>query len=493
MKKQLILSSVLAILLCVSLIAGASFAIFTSGDNIDVSVTSGTVQFDATVLTNTLAAFSLDVDQNGTVFENGGEVEFDANTNALVITNITPGDEARFTIRMTNTSNVKVQYRVKWAVEDTLLNTGLVATADGNRIVNNVSAWTEWDIPADPTVGETKDIEVSVELPYTAGNDYQNKTANIYFTVEAVQGNAIVEDVSTFEQLDVALSMGVENVSLTENIVIPEGKTIVVPADAKTTLDLGAYTIDAGYQTGSTAKHTYAIDNYGDLTIKGDGVINARGIGNYGKLTIDGGTFNAIDTNGGASVWQYAGELVINGGTFTSAAASQQPAASCVYVAENSTATINGGTFTANASLTYAIIVDGNITINDATVTSHHGALSLTSNGEMTVNGGTFTADGTAGHVVYASAGTTTINGGSFTHTVSPASGGNCIIYVAKNTSAAVVVTGGEFNAVSASLSASGMNLTVKGGTFTNDPTAFLANGCTVNQNANGNYVVVAP
>ena len=38
-----------------------------------------------------------------------------------------------------------------------------------------------------------EDVKVSVELPKDAGNQFQNKTANILVTVEAIQGNAEVE------------------------------------------------------------------------------------------------------------------------------------------------------------------------------------------------------------------------------------------------------------------------------------------------------------
>lgn len=49
MKKNIILSSVLTILLCVSLIAGSTFALFTSESSVNIAVTAGNVEVVATI------------------------------------------------------------------------------------------------------------------------------------------------------------------------------------------------------------------------------------------------------------------------------------------------------------------------------------------------------------------------------------------------------------------------------------------------------------
>lgn len=191
-KKKVIISALLAISMCFSLIAGATYAIFTSEAKVNIAVTSGKVNVTAKIDEETIKLYSMDTEQTATdaegnaLFENGGSVYYDADNAELKLTNVTPGDKVTFNLSVTNSSNVKIQYRVKWSV-DGELKYALAATADGNALVYGVSEWNEWAIPANGS--ETITIPVSVELPVNTGNEYQEKEASILFTVEAIQGN----------------------------------------------------------------------------------------------------------------------------------------------------------------------------------------------------------------------------------------------------------------------------------------------------------------
>ena len=197
MKKKALLSSFLTIALCLSLIVGSTFALFTSQSELNVAVTSGNVNVVATILTDSLATSSLGVDQTAGKFANGGTADFEGAK--LVLDKITPGDKASFTILMENNSDVTVQYRVKWEVDGELYD-ALVATADGTAIANGKSDWAVWEAP-ETDAEKVKTLAIAVELPEEIGNEYQGKNANIAFTVEAVQGNADVSafDVSTWD------------------------------------------------------------------------------------------------------------------------------------------------------------------------------------------------------------------------------------------------------------------------------------------------------
>ena len=50
MKSKVLVSSILTIALCLSLIAGSTFALFTDSAKNDIAVTSGTVDIDATIV-----------------------------------------------------------------------------------------------------------------------------------------------------------------------------------------------------------------------------------------------------------------------------------------------------------------------------------------------------------------------------------------------------------------------------------------------------------
>ena len=184
MKNRIIVSSILTIALCLSMIAGSTFALFTSESKVDIAVTSGTLDVDA-VINNDLQLSSLGVAQTGT-FANGGTATLAGDT--LTLDKLTPGDKATFSITVTNNSNVAMNYRFVWSVEGDLYPF-LTATVDGVALVNNSTPYTLWD-----TSVNTKTFAVVVELPQGVDNDAQGKTANISFKVEAVQGNVDVVD-----------------------------------------------------------------------------------------------------------------------------------------------------------------------------------------------------------------------------------------------------------------------------------------------------------
>lgn len=184
MKNKIIVSSILTIALCLSMIAGSTFALFTSESKVDIAVTSGTLDVDA-VINNDLQLSSLGVAQTGT-FANGGTATLTGEK--LTLDKLTPGDKATFSITVTNNSNVAMNYRFVWSVEGDLYPF-LTATVDGVALVNNSTPYTLWD-----TSVNTKTFAVVVELPQGVDNDAQNKTANISFKVEAVQGNVDILD-----------------------------------------------------------------------------------------------------------------------------------------------------------------------------------------------------------------------------------------------------------------------------------------------------------
>lgn len=215
MKKKALISSILTIAVCVSLIAGATFALFTSESQVNVAVTAGKVDVQAMILNDTMQLFSALadptadpnaegtlIDENGATyiykdrtkeatFTNGGTATIVGNT--LNLDKITPGDKVTFNIKITNRSNIAVQYRVRVACTyGADLFYGLnfkVNDTDFSKVLSHTSAWK----PLEAVENGEKEIDnvtVSVDLPIDAGNRYQDKTCKIVYVVEAVQGNA---------------------------------------------------------------------------------------------------------------------------------------------------------------------------------------------------------------------------------------------------------------------------------------------------------------
>ena len=218
-------------------------------------------------------------------------------------------------------------------------------------------------------------------------------------------------EVDTADALKAAIAAG-ENVRLTADITLAEPLQITKNANA--IVDLNGKTITAALK--QEGRHHYAIDNYGTLTLAGEGAINARGIENFGTMTINGNiTITNVDTNGGSTIWN-EGNLVINGGTFTTnAQAGAGSYGGALYTEEGHRAVINGGTFIANSQLTYAICNYGETIINDAVVKGKHGAVAADSGAVTVIKGGSFELmenPGVSDHCAYY---VSEIKGGKFT------------------------------------------------------------------------------
>ena len=282
MKKKTLISSLLTLVMCLALIAGSTYALFTSEDEINIAVTSGKVNVQATILTDSLTTSSLEIAQTNGAFANGGSASFTAgDVEKLTLTNMTPGDEVSFKIQLVNTSTVAIIYRLTWAVEGELYEY-LVATATegavANKIVNNTTPWTEWAIPADGS--DEKEIDVTISLPETVGNEAQDKTAEISFVIEAVQANAFanVEYVLNTEQLQNALDNAVPGTTIQLHPGVDYGTVYLRPSTANTEVTKTVDWIGNNY-----GWETYSL--YKDLT-----VIGANGA-TIDAVEIEGGTY----------------------------------------------------------------------------------------------------------------------------------------------------------------------------------------------------------
>ena len=225
MKKKILLSSMVTIVLCLCLIAGSTFALFTSESEMNIAITSGNVELTASidavdlysvrpvqagetaeVTDENQAGYVYEQQQNGT-FANGGTAAL-VNGNELTLSRITPGDKVVLNIASLNTSDVtiKARYTVDVLSGEELAR-GLVITikdASGNvvdtltGIDNFISTWEILD--AGEQLGATT---LEIELPVDAGNEYQHNAilaqnpnyngVSINILIEAVQGNANVQ------------------------------------------------------------------------------------------------------------------------------------------------------------------------------------------------------------------------------------------------------------------------------------------------------------
>lgn len=199
-KKKVILASALAIAMSASIITGTTLALFTSESGVNVAVTSAKVSVTAKVNENSIQTKQLGqdyVDGKYGVFAGGVELS----AKGLTVDNIVPGDGVKFVIDIQNESTIAVKYRTSLRVEgDEELVNALKLTYNGTLyqnaevegakvIFDGLVVYSKW-----APMGDSEQVTIELELPEGTGNAAQDKSFNLSYHVEAVQGNANTSD-----------------------------------------------------------------------------------------------------------------------------------------------------------------------------------------------------------------------------------------------------------------------------------------------------------
>ena len=364
-KRSVIITAILAIIMCASLVAGATFALFSSSSSVNIAVTSGNVEVTASVV-DIQKSYVDDKGErvNGKLFS--GDATFDEGAHTVTLSNVLPKDTVEFKVKVENGSNVAIKYRMVMSlVEDNGLFSSLDITLDGKKFYGYTSGTKYALLEAGQQIA---DIPVVISLP--EGATCNNTACKLTYKVEAVQGNASVEDfpevpentlaVNTTEDVRVLeKAISGENAVLDKDVVITKAPDTVASSlsiKEPTTLNLNAM-IKTPDNMGNNKKNFTALIVDADTTINADdnGGIDTGINGGYGinvrngaKLTINGGYYYG----GGTAVQVQEGELTINGGFFAVEAFGEPYGynflLNCVDSAyRNGTAkiTVKGGTF----------------------------------------------------------------------------------------------------------------------------------------------------
>ena len=451
--KRALISSAFAILICVAMLVGTTFAWFTDTASTGV---------------NKIQAGNLDIELQ--MKDNDGKwVNAEGKILPFLVEGKIPADGTQILwepgctyyvpeVRVLNKGNLAVKFEY---IPEALGVTGKLAEVLELVFKTPVDANGE-EVNIEPEI--LKPGEASPEWSFgyhmleSAGNEYQNATATgICVTVVATQ--ATYEKDSIDDQYDkdaeypISVTTGdelqaiVSNATAPVNIVLTNSITtnnFVIPADKDVTLDLNGRTVtNAGSHTILNKGHLTLTDSSADksgqiISLKGNTA--ALRNGDNAVCVVEGGTISRDGANGNTwHVVENFGKMTFSGGKV-------------VLKNGNGFAITNGWNyFDPGASTTHAVMeinaleLDtdssgikncryGDLTVNDVTVTSTgYWALSndylgtavinggtLTSNSfkavsngaAMTVNGGTF--DGTEGLFVQDYATFTVLNGGTF-------------------------------------------------------------------------------
>lgn len=411
--KRALLSSVLALFLCFSMLIGTTFAWFTD------SVTSAN---------NIIQSGNLDIELKYAKVVNGTMTEWDTVQGKDKIfdpkTLWEPGRVEVVYLEISNLGSLALKYQLgvnvvdelkgtnvageKFALSDHLVfkvvdveENGTIKTFTDREAVE-AAAGTEMGL-ADYN-GVTTPLEVGgkdyvaliVYMPTSVGNEANHNGVdmpkitlgiNLFATQMTAEEDSFGPDydedathesfkVTTGGDLQAAINNGETNIELENDIVLDEA--IIIPAPAATTfsmrstpvavvIDLNGktLTIEAAYNDAN-ATASSAIVNNGSVVLTGNGTIKATNnytVRNYGTMVIDGVTIE----NG---IMNFA-DLTVESGNISNSRNGKHT----IY-GNNATLTINGGTF-----------YNGNP--GNATIFSYAGT--------ATINGGEFSiADGTA-------------------------------------------------------------------------------------------------
>ena len=328
-KRSVIITAILAIIMCASLAAGATFALFTSSSSVNIAVTSGNVEVTASVV-DIQKSYVDDKGEtvNGKLFS--GDATFDEGAHTVTLSHVLPKDTVKFKVRVVNGSNVAIKYRMVMSlVEDNGLFSSLDITLNGKKFYGYTSGTKYALLEAEQQIA---DIPVVISLP--EGATCNNTACKLTYKVEAVQGNASVEDFPEVQENTLAVNttedvrllekaISGENAVLDKDVVITKAPDTVasrLSIKEPTTLNLNAM-IKTPDNMGNNDNNFCALIVDADTTVNANanGGIDTGKNGGYGinvrkgaKLTINGGYYYG----GGTAVQVQEGELTINGGIF---------------------------------------------------------------------------------------------------------------------------------------------------------------------------------
>ncbi len=444
--KRALLGSVMAMVLCLAMLIGATFAWFTDTASTGV---------------NKIQAGNLDValemkDGDNWVSAEGKTLTFKTKDNRAADQILwEPGCTYELPqLRVVNKGNLALKYKIQ------------ITGIQGDAKLNEVIDWTINDAAIDLTEGhltagqQGDAFTIKGHMQDTAGNDYQNLTIdgigiNVVATQDTVESDSSNNQYDADAEYPITVTTGdelqtiVNNATAPVNVVLMNSITtnnFVIPEDKDVTLDLNGRTV--------TNAESHTILNKGHLTLKDSSadksgqIISLKGNtaalrnGDNAVCVVEGGTISRDGANGNTwHVVENFGKMTFNGGKV-------------VLKNGNGFAITNGWNyFDPGASTTHAVMeinaleLDtdssgikncryGDLTVNDVNVASTgYWALSNDYLGTAVINGGTFTStsfkavsngaamtvnggtfDGTAGFFVQSYATSTVLNGGTYTN-----------------------------------------------------------------------------
>lgn len=307
MKKKtgLIATSVASIAVCASLIAGSTYALFTSEDKVDITVKSGNVAVETTIGALT-ATTTLDPEYSATgekevAFQTGGKASVTAS--GVELGGIVPGDQVSFTLNIDNSkTTVTAQYRITYEVtEGYILADGLDVKIGGVSMEDEKGSYKTYASAWSKEVASTVKVEIALpnhgDISDKTDNLYMGLSTNIVFKVEAVQGNAVTSDESAVTYLPDS-SDAVEAFKNNELVVLKKGESLGAALTAQNSGKYILLTEDADRTL------TGAVRGLDNVTVDANGLQIVENEGSLAHMTGSDITVkNAVFVKGAKNPW----------------------------------------------------------------------------------------------------------------------------------------------------------------------------------------------
>ena len=255
-RSRTILLSVLMVLMCVSLIVGATFALFVDKEEYAIGVNTGNIDVQGTLTMTGAWSEGQSVNNreagtqitNGYSLPQGGSVTLTEDKN-ITFTNMSLGDGAAFNLKVTNGSSVDMKYSVRVEVDDDAspANSEALAKSLTLSVLNNgetgrsvtfenapvsVIDWTTVTAPAE--AGEIAEIDFEITLPWDTINNFDEVTdsqsISMTIVLEAVQANAFTGTIGSGDQSYDSIKDAIDNIESGATISLGGGITAEWPS-----------------------------------------------------------------------------------------------------------------------------------------------------------------------------------------------------------------------------------------------------------------------
>lgn len=204
-KKTAIAAAILVVVMCAAIIAGATFALFTSTVTNDINVNTGDIKVTGSLTLDEAwsqseegAKTNATVSGNSATVQQGGTVSVNSETGAITFNKISLGDGAKFTLSLNIVNSIRAKYAVELQVaegaDSTFLKDNLKVTFGDSEatLSENAATVSDWKVLEINESGTQVDITFTISLPWTStGIDAEGaQSIKLQLVTKAVQANA---------------------------------------------------------------------------------------------------------------------------------------------------------------------------------------------------------------------------------------------------------------------------------------------------------------